>query len=206
MASALAAQQHAAVTVTDLRPFPDDDPRGAGFTAAALPMVIGGMIPAVALSRLFPGCTGLRRRLTGAFALVAGFAVTVVLHYGTGSLSGDYLATSLGVVLGLAALVMPLIGLESLLGMAGFGLGAVMFLGNPLRPDHRTPLAARRLGHTRPAPPSRRLRQPPACQRLLRRRRRRHPHPRPRRLDRPGPDAHPSPPISANAAASAARP
>ncbi|MEU1874494.1 hypothetical protein [Streptomyces sp. NPDC019793] len=132
MASALAAQQHAAVTLTDLRPFPDDDPRGAGFTAAALPMVIGGMIPAVALSRLFPGRTGLRRRLTGAFALVAGFAVTVVLHYGTGSLSGDYLATGLGVVLGLAALVMTLIGLESLLGMAGFGLGAVMFLGNPL--------------------------------------------------------------------------
>lgn len=136
MAEGLAEQQHAEVTLTDLKPFPADDPKGAGFAAAAFPMIFGGMIPAVLLTRLFPGHAGLRRRLVGgaAFALLAGFAVTAFLQFGTGSLSGTYLLSSLGMSLGMAALVMTLLGLEALLGMAGFGLGAavVMLLGNPL--------------------------------------------------------------------------
>ncbi|WP_328875520.1 hypothetical protein OHT76_38630 [Streptomyces sp. NBC_00287] len=135
-ATALAKQQQAEVTVTDLRPFPSEDPRGSGFSSAALPMIFGGMIPAMILSRLFPGHAGLRLRLAGgiAFAVVAGFAVAAFLQYGTGSLSGDYLMTSLGLSLGMAALCLTLLGLESLMGMAGFGLGAavVMLLGNPL--------------------------------------------------------------------------
>lgn len=135
-ATAIAKQQQANVAITDLKPFPDDDPKGAGFSSAALPIIIGGMFPAILLTRLFPGHSGLRLRLAGgvAFALVAGFAVTAFLQYGTGSLSGEYLMTSLGTSLGMAALVMTLLGLESLIGMAGFGLGAVviMLLGNPL--------------------------------------------------------------------------
>ncbi|MFD6425119.1 hypothetical protein [Streptomyces sp. NPDC060198] len=136
MGDGIAQQQHAEVTVTDLKPFSADDPKGAGFAAAAFPMIFGGMIPAVLLTRLFPGHSGLRRRLTGGagFALLAGFAVTAFLQFGTGSLSGGYLLSSLGMSLGLAALVMTLLGLEALMGMAGFGLGAavVMLLGNPL--------------------------------------------------------------------------
>ncbi|MCX5397110.1 hypothetical protein [Streptomyces sp. NBC_00102] len=136
MANGMAAQQQAEVTVTDLEPFPADDPKGAGFSAAAFPMIFGGMIPAVVLTRLFAGHAGLRRRLAGglAFAVLAGFAVTAFLQFGTGSLSGDYLLSSLGMSLGTAALVMTLLGLEALMGMAGFGLGAavVMLLGNPL--------------------------------------------------------------------------
>ncbi|MGW1464036.1 hypothetical protein ACWCPT_06725 [Streptomyces sp. NPDC002308] len=132
----IAHQQQAEVTVTDLEPFTADDPKGAGFAAAAFPMIFGGMIPAVILTRLFPGHTGLRRRLAGgaAFALLAGFAVTAFLQFGTGSLDGDYVLSGLGLSLGMAALVMTLLGLEALMGMAGFGLGAavVMLLGNPL--------------------------------------------------------------------------
>ncbi|MGP2440379.1 hypothetical protein [Streptomyces sp. JW3] len=134
--TALAGRQQAEARVTDLAPFPADDPKGAGFSAAALPMIFGGMFPAVLLSRLYPGHAGLRVRLAGglAFALVAGFAVAAFLQYGTGSLAGDYLLTGLGMSLGMAALVMTLLGLEALLGLAGFGLGAVvvMLLGNPL--------------------------------------------------------------------------
>ncbi|MBZ9638819.1 hypothetical protein [Streptomyces sp. PSKA30] len=135
-ATALAEQQQVDVTVTDLKPFPEDDPKGAGFSSATLPMIFGGMIPAVALSRLFPGHSGLRLRLAGgiSFALVAGFAVAALLQFGTGSLSGNYWITSLGISLGMTALSLTLLGLESLMGMAGFGLGAavIMFLGNPL--------------------------------------------------------------------------
>ncbi|MFJ9381223.1 hypothetical protein [Streptomyces sp. NPDC101455] len=136
MVTALAKQQQADVTVTDLRPFTSDDPRGAGFSSAALPMIFGGMIPALLLSRLFPGHAGLRLRLAGgiAFAVVAGFAVAALLQYGTGSLSGTYWITSLGLSLGMGALALTLLGLESLLGVAGYGLGAavIMLLGNPL--------------------------------------------------------------------------
>ncbi|MEU3733877.1 hypothetical protein AB0E81_31440 [Streptomyces sp. NPDC033538] len=136
LADALAAQQHVSVTVQDVVPFPEDDPRGTGLASAALPMVFGGMLPAVVLLQLFPGHARLRTRLVGvvAFALAAGAAVSAVLQFGIGTLDGNFWVTSLGLSLGMAALAVPFLGLESLFGYAGFGAGSVvtMFLGNPL--------------------------------------------------------------------------
>ncbi|MDH2426909.1 hypothetical protein [Sphaerisporangium sp. TRM90804] len=136
LGAAMAAQRQSEVTVHDVVPFPADDPRGAGFTATALPLIIGGILPAVALLRLFPGHANVRRRLAGVilFALVAGAAVAAVLQYGFGSLHGTYWLTALGLSLGMAALSIPFLALESLLGIAGLGAGAavMMLLGNPL--------------------------------------------------------------------------
>ncbi|MEV8451025.1 hypothetical protein AB0467_00105 [Streptomyces sp. NPDC052095] len=136
MGSALATGQHAEVTVHDVVPFPEDDSRGAGLTAAALPMIIGGSMPAIALLKLFPGHAGLRIRATGAllFALAAGFAMTAILQFGFGTVDGCYWLTALGMSLGMAALAVPLLGLESLFGFAGLGAGMalVMIVGNPL--------------------------------------------------------------------------
>ncbi|MGW5510695.1 hypothetical protein ACWEV9_23405 [Streptomyces albogriseolus] len=136
LGNTLAEQQQAQATVHDVVPFPEDDPRGAGFTSAALPMIFGGMIPAIALTRLFPGHSGLRTRLVGvlAFSLVAGAAVATFLQFGTGSLDGNYWLTSLGLSLGMAALSTTFIGLEALLGFGGLGAGSavMMLLGNPL--------------------------------------------------------------------------
>lgn len=136
LGNAAAAQQQAQATVHDVAPFSQDDPRGAGFAAAGLPMVFGGIIPAVALTRLFPGRTGLRTRLAGAvlFSLLAGAAVTAFLQYGTGSLSGDYWLTALGLSLGMGAMAVTFIGLEAVAGFAGLGAaaGVMMLLGNPL--------------------------------------------------------------------------
>ncbi|MEV8637278.1 hypothetical protein AB0395_37110 [Streptosporangium sp. NPDC051023] len=136
LGAGMAAQQQAKATVQDLVPFPADDPRGVGFTASALPMIISGILPAVLLLRLFPGHANLRRRLAGVilFALVAGAAVAAVLQYGFGSLHGAYWLTALGLSLGMAALSIPFLALESLFGMAGLGAGAavMMLLGNPL--------------------------------------------------------------------------
>lgn len=132
----LAARQDVRATVHDLVPFPEDDPRGAGFSSAALPMIFGGVFPAVLLGRLFRGREGLGPRLAGAllFSLVAGAAVAAVLQYGTGSLDGGYWLTALGLSLGMAALSTTFVGLEALFGLVGLGLGAavMMFLGNPL--------------------------------------------------------------------------
>ncbi|MEU6106684.1 hypothetical protein [Streptomyces flaveolus] len=136
LGDALAAQQHVSTTVQDVVPFPAGDPRGTGLASAALPMVFGGMLPAIVLLQLFPGHARLRTRLVGvvAFALAAGAAVSAVLQFGIGTLDGNFWITSLGLALGMAALAVPFLGLESLFGYAGFGIGSVlmMFLGNPL--------------------------------------------------------------------------
>ena len=136
LGNGVAAQQGGTATVTDLAPFPANDPRGAGFAAAALPLLIAGILPAVGLLRLFPGHRALRTRLLGAalFSLVAGASVAAYLQYFTGTLAGDYWANAATLSLGMAALSFTFLGLESALGWPGLGLGVaiVMLLGNPL--------------------------------------------------------------------------
>ncbi|MET7744286.1 hypothetical protein [Streptomyces sp. NPDC005385] len=132
----VAAQHDASVTVRDLVPFTEDDPRGAGLTAALMPMIFGGIFPALILSSVFPGHRGLRIRLAGAlmFSAVAGTAVAAVLQFGTHSVDGTFGLTALGVILGMAAMSTLLLGLQARLGVAGFAFGGalMMLLGNPL--------------------------------------------------------------------------
>jgi hypothetical protein len=122
-----------AVAVRDLVALPADDPRGAGLAAGALPLVLGGMLAAVLLTRLVRGRV---RRIVGAlgFAVTGGLAMAAILQFWLGSLDGAYLANAGAVALTIAATSLVILGLESLLGYAGFGLGAVtmMLVGNPL--------------------------------------------------------------------------
>ncbi|MFI1441705.1 hypothetical protein [Streptomyces fructofermentans] len=132
----LAAQHTTRATVHDLAPFTEDDPHGAGMTAALLPMIFGGIFPALILSSVFPGHRGLRTRITGVllFSLVAGAAIAAVLQFVTHSVDGNYWPTAFGLILGTAALSTTVLGLQALLGMAGFALGGalMLLLGNPL--------------------------------------------------------------------------
>ncbi len=136
LGNGLAARQEVPAQVTDVVPFPADDPRGAGFAATALPLILAGILPAVGMLRLFPGHRHLRTRLIGAliFSLVAGACVAAFLQLGTGTLAGNYWANAASLALGMAALSFTFLGLESLLGFAGLGIGVaiVMLLGNPL--------------------------------------------------------------------------
>lgn len=122
-----------AAQVEDVVPLPDDDPHGAGFTAAALPMVIGGMVVGIAMSFLV---AGMRRRAGGALlaAAAVGLVATLVVQPWLGSLGGNYWANSSVIALTIAAISMTLIGLNALIGPPGIGLGAlIMFLlGNSL--------------------------------------------------------------------------
>ncbi|QIX48426.1 ABC transporter permease [Rhodococcus sp. DMU1] len=122
------------IPVRDVVPLPADDPAGAGLNSLALPLVLGGLVPAIALVRLFPRRVGLRVFGAVGFAVLAGLTLTAVLQFGFGSLTGNYWATAGALTLGLAAVSLPLLGLESLFGLPGFGAGAVlmMFVGNPL--------------------------------------------------------------------------
>ncbi|UJW29787.1 ABC transporter permease [Saccharothrix sp. AJ9571] len=121
------------VTVRDLAALPADDPRGAGLAAGALPLVMGGLLAAVLLTKLVHGTV---RRITGAlaFAATGGLAVAAILQFWLGSLSGSYPANTGAIALTVAATSLTVLGLESLLGYAGIGIGAVvmMLIGNPL--------------------------------------------------------------------------
>ncbi|WP_198663385.1 hypothetical protein [Jiangella endophytica] len=123
----------AAPAVEDLVPLPGDDPRGAAFTAAALPMVLGGMVVGILMSFLV---TGVWRRVTGALvaAVAAGGVVTLVAQAWLGALQGSAWANAAAVALIVAAISLTITGLVALLGPAGIGLGAVvMFLiGNSI--------------------------------------------------------------------------
>ncbi|MEU7070740.1 ABC transporter permease [Streptomyces narbonensis] len=122
-----------AVAARDLVPLPADDPRGSGLAAGALPLVMGGLLAALLLTRLVRGSV---RRVTGAlaFAVTGGLAVTAILQFWFGSLDGSYWANCGATALAIAATSLTILGLESLLGYVGFGLGAatMMLIGNPL--------------------------------------------------------------------------
>jgi hypothetical protein len=119
--------------VTDIVPLPKDDPRGAGLAAGALPLVLGGIIAAAALTQLVRSGA---KRMIGAvtFAVTGGLALAAVLQYWLGSFEGSYLGNAGVIAMSIAAISLTLLGLEWLLGTAGLALGSavMMLLGNPL--------------------------------------------------------------------------
>ncbi|WP_205752378.1 hypothetical protein [Cryptosporangium phraense] len=132
--TALGAHSGATVTPADVVPLPADDPRGSGLAAVGLPLVLGGLLPAVLLTRRFPGRPVVRVLAALAFAVVEGPLVASVLNWWFGSIDGNVLPVAAGLSFGMAAVSLTVLGLESLLGVAGLGLGGALFvlLGNPL--------------------------------------------------------------------------
>jgi hypothetical protein len=118
---------------TDVVALPEDDPRGAAFSAGALPLVIGGIATGVVVSLRL---AGRRQRLAAVagIAALSGLAMAGVLQGWLGALSGSYWANSAVMALGIAATGSMIVGLHNLLGPAGIGLGAgvTLLLGNPL--------------------------------------------------------------------------
>ncbi|GAA1545770.1 hypothetical protein [Kribbella lupini] len=134
VAGKLAAQNPAAAPkVTDVVPLPADDPRGAGLAAGALPLVLGGILAAAALTNFAKPGSG---RVLGAvtFAATGALALTAVLQFWLGSFEGNYWANAGVIAMSIGAISLTLLGLEWLIGTAGLGLGSaiMMLLGNPL--------------------------------------------------------------------------
>ena len=127
------AMPDAKITVTDIAPFSEDDPRGAGLSAAALPLVMGGMIGAMIISTAIHGS---RRRLVAliVYTLVAGAALSAILEGWFGALEGNYALNALAITLSIGAISATIVGLRSVFGFAGLGLGAVLmfFFANPI--------------------------------------------------------------------------
>ncbi|WP_329002296.1 ABC transporter permease [Kribbella sp. NBC_00709] len=129
----LAGKMGSQAKVTDIVPLPKDDPRGAGLAAGALPLVLGGIIAAGALTQLVRSGA---KRMVGAvaFAITGGLALAAVLQYWLGSFEGSYLGNAGVIAMSIGAISLTLLGLEWLMGTAGLALGGatMMLLGNPL--------------------------------------------------------------------------
>lgn len=122
------------VTVTDVVPLPEADPTGIGIGGLAFPLVFGGIVPAVAFRKVF--ARSLAWAVSGivAFSVVGGLLVAGVLQVVFGSITDAFWPVAGAMTLGIAALALPLAGLQELFGGKGFTIGAMvmMFVGNPL--------------------------------------------------------------------------
>jgi hypothetical protein len=134
MSSGIAQHTGMPMRTVDLAPLPQDDPRGTGLAASALPLALAGLLPAVVLMIVFPSQIWLRFGATVAFAGVAAVTIAGILRYVFGSIETNFWGVTAGLALGILATALTMLGLTSLFGRIGLGLGAaaVMLLGNPL--------------------------------------------------------------------------
>ena len=119
---------------TDVAPLTAKDPSGSAISMLALPMIFGGMSSAVAFSTMFKKSR--RKQIIGAIgvAILGGLIASATLYFGFGAFEANFWPTTSVIMLGIAAISLTVLGLNSLLGFAGIGLGAVLmlFVANPL--------------------------------------------------------------------------
>ena len=128
--------QHTGVQLRteDLAPPTADDPRGAGLAASALPITLAGLLPAIALVLVLRREVWTRFAAAVVFAGLAGWTITALLRYVLGSIDANFWGVAGGLTLGVLASGLFMLGLGSLFGRVGLGIGALLalLLGNPL--------------------------------------------------------------------------
>ena len=119
---------------TDVAPLTTKDPSGSAISMLALPMIFGGMSSAVAFSTVFKKSR--RKQIIGAIgvAILGGLITSATLYFGFGAFEANFWLTTAVIMLGIAAISLTVLGLNSLFGFAGIGLGAILmlFVANPL--------------------------------------------------------------------------
>lgn len=118
--------------VTDVVPLPATDARGAGLAAAALPLVIAGIVAAL-LATMRMRFYRQRAVFLAKVSFVAGAAIAGILQ-GLGILVGNWWWEWLAISLGIAAVGFVLVGLQSLFKFPGIIVGILLFfiIGNPI--------------------------------------------------------------------------
>ncbi|GEL98664.1 hypothetical protein [Cellulomonas terrae] len=133
LAPALQAQLGVPVTVTELAPLLEGDPRGAILGAVTFPLVIGGMIGGIAISVTV---VGVWRRVTAvtAYSVLGGLAVAAVLQGWFGALAGSSWVNAGVIGLAILAIGGVIVGVVSVVGRPGIAIGPVLFLliANPI--------------------------------------------------------------------------
>ncbi|NNH73022.1 hypothetical protein HLB23_24705 [Nocardia uniformis] len=122
----------AAAPVEDVVAADPDDPRGAGFGAMVLPLVMSGIAAGVLLSLLVP-TVGARVAGLLAFAVVGGLLSMGIVQGWLSIIPGNYL--TLAAIAGLVSFAVAgtVVGLATVVGRAGIGLAALtmLLIGNP---------------------------------------------------------------------------
>jgi hypothetical protein len=118
--------------VEDVAPLASGDPRGAILNVLFLPLIVLCLPLAALLGRLRLGRGRLLAAAAG-FAALSGLLISAVVGVAMGALPGGYLAVSAVAALIVAAVAFPAVGLMRLLGPAGIGVAALLFvvIGNP---------------------------------------------------------------------------
>ncbi|TMS50086.1 ABC transporter permease [Mycobacterium sp. DBP42] len=130
----IAAHQGVPLHTEDLAPPASQDPRGTGLAASALPITLAGILPAAALVLLLRREVWTRLITAIVFSATAGITVAALLQHVFGSIDSNFWGVAAGLTLGIAAAGLTVLGLGSLFGKAGLGVGAALalLLGNPL--------------------------------------------------------------------------
>ncbi|MGA5543830.1 ABC transporter permease [Mycobacterium sp. NPDC051198] len=130
----IAAHSGLTLHTEDLAPPTAQDPRGTGLAASALPITLAGMLPAVALTLVLRREVWTRLTATIVFSALAGVTVAALLRYVFGSIDSNLWGVAAGLTLGIAAAGLFMLGLGSMFGKVGLGVGAALalLLGNPL--------------------------------------------------------------------------
>ncbi|MBL1074587.1 hypothetical protein JK358_09275 [Nocardia sp. 2] len=132
--SAIAQQMSgtAAASVQDVVAADPDDPRGAGFGAMVLPLVMSGIAAGVLLTLLIPSIAARGIGLV-TFAVAGGLLSMAIVQGWLSLLPGSYPTLAAIAALVSFAVAGTIVGLASVLGRAGIGLGALtmLLIGNP---------------------------------------------------------------------------
>lgn len=122
------------VTHEELAPTTTDDPSTIGVATLGMPLVFGGMATAAILLLVFKGSFGSRLLGAGSIAVLGGLVAAAVLQLGFGAFDASYWQVALAIAFGIFAISSTVLGLGTLLGTPGIGLGAVtmLFVANPL--------------------------------------------------------------------------
>jgi hypothetical protein len=119
--------------VEDVVPTDPDDPAGAGFGAALLPLVFTSVAGGIVAGFVLRGTRYRIAAVTG-IAVVGGLVSTAVLQYWLGIVDGSYLEVTGVLALLIGAVAATMAGLTAVFGRAGAVLGVLtmIFVGNPL--------------------------------------------------------------------------
>ena len=118
--------------VKDVVPGSKDDPRGAGLAASVLPLVLAGIV--VALAAIVHAPTLMwRLGLIVVGAVLAGFAAIIIAQWWLGIVDANWAANWGVLSLLVLSIAVVIAGFEALMGPAGIGVGALtmVLIGNP---------------------------------------------------------------------------
>lgn len=122
------------LTVRDVAPLPEGDPRGVSLNLLVLPLTITAILFAIVSTGLVPELAVGRRVLLAALAsLLGGLVAISIANLWLDALGGPWAAEWLEVALGVVAIALVSAGLIRLLGPAATAVPFLLFLmlGNP---------------------------------------------------------------------------